>query len=862
MSVAKRLNQISAASRGKKRVIVEIDGKRKIVEADRDMTNDQIAAELEGQLSPQQDNRPKSFWQGVREELGKAASNAQWVGDILQGRGVVKALTGQPAPSDVTRAQVRNQASNASVRGSTAGRITGGVLGTIPTAMVPGGPFAQGAAAGLLLTEDPNNLKGLARDVAIGGVASKAGDVVGRKVLAPVAERVGRTRPVRAVAEAAARAVNRSPLPLPQITKPERMLSRTAAKAMDDVRTNIDDAARLGLPYSLADADPRLRALGGSVARFSPDARALAERNLAARSAGQADRAVNAIDDLLAPVTDVEKRGAQLLRIGGKKAGPFYRQAFEQPAPIDDELASMLNRPAGKAALAKARQIALNEGRDPDSLGFVLNPEGEVSLAEIVKHEAGRFANAKAPAAERELTRRVFRGTGGREVAKHGPLDLVGWVRLNGGLKDQGGELSHMGLTNAARKMDLVGKETHFGPLVHEQGRNLDDIAQAAWEAGYFPEKMTRPSVNEFLDALRGTHEGWSRRFLPDDFPELDRFYSAIGERNLVKQARFEGSPVIVDRSVSAGQRPFAPVPTESEVRSPTFETLDLIKRGFDETLNDFRNPMTNKLELRGKPLAQSVEALRKQFVGKLDDLDTTGAYREARSQFQNWARRNEALQTGQRLAKNAIPQRQFDRAVSGFTETTLPEAQRGYATSLADIVNKQRLSRNPYSAIYGSPNQQGQVASLFPQGAPRFARQVELEGEMAKTATEALGGSQTQPRAMADALFQSNLANDAADAAIQLTTGGGIPSTTRLLGTLARAVKDRSNLGLLGAKKKADALGPLLFDTSNPRKLADMLDEIARKQAEEELRRKAYQRAGGLLSLPAAAGGIAATSP
>jgi hypothetical protein len=88
-------------------------------------------------------------------------------------------------------------------------------------------------------------------------------------------------------------------------------------------------------------------------------------------------------------------------------------------------------------------------------------------------------------------------------VPKVGPVDLVGWLRLRGGLKDQGGELSQMGLTNAARRgMDFVGQEARFGPLVNnESGGNLDDAAHAAWEAGYFPELNERPSVSQFLDA-------------------------------------------------------------------------------------------------------------------------------------------------------------------------------------------------------------------------------------------------------------------------------------------------------------------------------------------------------------------------
>lgn len=84
-------------------------------------------------------------------------------------------------------------------------------------------------------------------------------------------------------------------------------------------------------------------------------------------------------------------------------------------------------------------------------------------------------------------------------------------------------------MTNAARRgMDHVGQEQRFGPLVNDQGMTLDDAALQAWEAGYFPERTERPTVNDFLDALRGTQEGYDRRFLPSDLPELERYKAAL----------------------------------------------------------------------------------------------------------------------------------------------------------------------------------------------------------------------------------------------------------------------------------------------------------------------------------------------
>jgi hypothetical protein len=154
----------------------------------------------------------------------------------------------------------------------------------------------------------------------------------------------------------------------------------------------------------------------------------------------------------------------------------------------------------------EAQMRAMMDRIDPRDV--VPIPSNEVgSVEEAANIAAGRYAERKPPNDRADLTRQTVRGING-PVPKVGPTDIVGWLRLNGGLQDEGGELAHMGHNNAARKLDFAGQESRFGPLVHERGMTLDDAARAAWEAGYFPELTDRPFVNEFLDALRGTHEG------------------------------------------------------------------------------------------------------------------------------------------------------------------------------------------------------------------------------------------------------------------------------------------------------------------------------------------------------------------
>lgn len=682
------------------------DGRVARVQVPEDATPEQITAFAQNaarQAGPSQSRaappqKPTSFWQGVLEEAGKGAANIgnfiekmPMVGDAsrLIG-GALGMVTGDPSLSSNARRMMGRELAKSPYRGSTAGKIVGGLLATAPTAMAPGGVLAQGALAGGLLTDDPNGI-GLARDAAIGAIANKAGEQVGRRVLAPIAERVGRTNAARTIGETVAGMLPRGmPLPprAPRISRGERIVSK-ATPDIAAIRAKVQEAADLKLPFALADADPRLQALGGSVARFSPDAKAIAEQNFNPRALGQADRAVNAIDEYLAPITDIKARSTNIIEGGKPTYGPLYDAAYAAPPITSPRLEQILNTPAGREAVARANTIAANEFRDPKAMGFVLDDAGNTLLEPTI------------------------------------PMSLT-----------------------------TVGREG--------------------------------------------------------------------------------GAPI---------QQP-----------GFTTQSLDYVKRGIDDILEPQRNEITGKLNLDEG--GSAINGVQRALLDEMDNLNPD--YKAARAAYAQYAKQAEALNTGhQVLPRGTLPQRDFEAILARQTPETLPEARRGYATALADQVDRARLSANPYEAIYGSSQQQGKLATIFPEGAPKFDRLYNIEKVMAATRNEALGGSQTQPRNIADQMFQNNALNGAADAGIQVLTGGGVPGATKVLGMAARAIKDRSNLGLLGARQKADELAPALFDTNNQQTILSYLDELIRKQAEQRARDKAYRSAGGLLGVPVAAGAL-----
>ncbi|MGL5734224.1 MAG: hypothetical protein ACRCYS_05085, partial [Beijerinckiaceae bacterium] len=272
--------------------------------------------------------------QGEKQALRDLQPSASLVGDVLGGLVGAKgagALLKRVAPG--TAARIIPAAINNPVRSAT---VYGGVYGSGENNQDRMMGAVQGALGG-----------------AIGGG-------VGKYAVAPALRRLASSSGGQALAEfaepVAARVRNAfgvQRIPPAQMSGAERAIGGQMDN-MPAIRGNIADAADMGLPYSLADADPRLRMLAGTVARKSPDARAMAEDLLEPRAMGQIDRLTQGIDDNLAPRTNIEQRSKDLIAAGNQEASPYYNMARAQTAPIDAEINALLETPAGRDAIARA----------------------------------------------------------------------------------------------------------------------------------------------------------------------------------------------------------------------------------------------------------------------------------------------------------------------------------------------------------------------------------------------------------------------------------------------------------------------------------------------------------------------------
>lgn len=555
---------------------------------------------------------------------------------------------------------------------SLAGDVSGSIAGMMGAnaglkALGAGGLVARtgGAAGDVLYGTTRGGVENGPTGALVGGGAALGGNLAGRYLLAPAARGIADTGIGKAAINTARRGTNalgnagrglfgRSPVPYAPATIPAALSGgerAAAARVPEDVTAQLSSAEQMGIPMGLVDVSPQLQSLGGSVARKSPDALALARQTLGQRALGQADRAQQQIAQNFGPVANPNEISSQLLQQARANSAPFYDAFRAQPARTSDELQAILQTPAGNQALRNARSIAANEGRDPNALGFDLDAQGNVVL-------------------------------------------------------------------------------------------------------------------------------------------------------------RSDPSP----------------------------ETLDLVKRGLDDVIGGYRNPMTGQLDLNDQ--GRAIEGLRQRFVSEADRLYPN--YAEARAAYAGPAAERQALQMGRDMTNKAP--RDIQDAMGRMTPGQVEQFRLGQRVGMSDAVDSVRYSSNPYQKIYGSPVAQQRAATVFGEGpAQRMQDAYNLEQRMAQTGYDVLGGSPTAMRAAADEAFDSPMAA-AIDTGFTMATGGG--GVKSLGERAARFLKD--NYRLAASKKRADELAPILFNT-NPAEARAIIDQLTRKSAARDVYVKRTRKAGGL---------------
>lgn len=618
---------------------------------------------------------------------------------------------------------------------------------------------------------------------------------------------------------------------------------RIIAKAIKDdanmpetVGQDIAAAHANDVPMALADTGENTRGLLAATSRTSGMARTIARDALEERQAGLADRVTKTIERDLGPVANPHKVADDLMTKARDDAAPIYDSFYSARPTTSEAVDNLVSRPSMQKALKNAYRIAQEEGRDPESLGFRLGADGKVvlepgptlSMTEAQKASPNRFSEVLAPDEYDQLAVRTFTGRSGRKIKIRGPIDITQSIRLMGGIRDEGGNLKSMGLSNAPRRMPFGSNEQFLGKLIdNERGVPLDEATERLWEEGYFPEFPERPTINDLINRLGEEHSGSARYFHPGDFAEVSDFEKARFHRFSTEEAKASGAPRseditrpssgIEDAVARSGPAVAGRGPLREKVYSP--QTLDYLKRGMDDVVEAYRDPVTGKLNLDTE--GRAVNNTLRSYLGVVDNLYPD--YAKARAAYAGPVKGIAAMNTGRKfLSQTADDIEARMRDMSPFEKQM---AALGTRRAMAELVASKGDSADVVHALVGTGKKRAMLARLFGDRKQfqRFVETLGQEREGFRTFKQALLGSPTAPNLADDSALE------AATTAAELMVHGGLPVAT----AMRKSVKF---LGREISDKVKQQIAAMLSDT-NPARIRELAAELRAQAVKRGLR-------------------------
>jgi hypothetical protein len=212
----------------------------------------------------------------------------------------------------------------------------------------------------------------------------------------------------------------------------------------------------------------------------------------------------------------------------------------------------------------------------------------------------------------------------------------------------------------------------------------------------------------------------------------------------------------------------------------PNMRLLDAAKRGLDDILEGYRDPVTGKMNLdqRGRVIDQ----VRKSLLKELDSLNPK--YKEARAAWSGPSQSNSAMNMGNSFLK-ADPE-EIKLALSRLSDADKDFYRIGAARALQDRARSASDSTDLSRHLFGKQEIREQIEAAFGKGsADQFAKAMGKESSMAHTNRFVLGGSNT-----------ANKFADAEDAHLEL-------AQDTLHGLLHGGPKGAVAMGTMGALKR-----------------------------------------------------------
>lgn len=250
----------------------------------------------------------------------------------------------------------------------------------------------------------------------------------------------------------------------------------------------------------------------------------------------------------------------------------------------------------------------------------------------------------------------------------------------------------------------------------------------------------------------------------------------------------------------------------------PNMRTMDAIKKGYDSILEDYRDPMSGKLNLDQR--GRAIDMVRKSLLHQLDRANPD--YAAARAAYAGPASEAEAVGLGKLAATRGRPTDTMD-VFNKLGEPQKAAFRTGYADKLQEGIDRGAEGVNATRRFTSGKYQTELPTLALDQGPLRPGEQPEMlkrlgrEQQMFETRRQAIGGSQTaenladqaenqiDPR-LAGYLLRGDIMGAGKHAFMGASNvlGGNTPQVRAELGNMLLQNDPKAVYGLL-AKFKAD---------------------------------------------------------
>ena len=177
--------------------------------------------------------------------------------------------------------------------------------------------------------------------------------------------------------------------------------------------------------------------------------------------------------------------------------------------------------------------------------------------------------------------------------------------------------------------------------------------------------------------------------------------------------------------------------------------TLDYIKRGLDDVLYVGKMPTSGI----GKTEMGKLKQRRNEFVAVIDEVGPA-SYREARRAFAGPTEVIDAIEQGQKFTK--VDPRQLRRTYDGLTPAEQEGFRIGVYDAVREAVDKGTDGHDVLRRVWSSQQKRDQLAAFIgPDAFEDLQSRLLRERVIRETDTRMMGGSQTQPRTLAQREFE-----------------------------------------------------------------------------------------------------------